>query len=153
MDRENSDQRVAWMLALVHHWYGQPDNHEQPHTRLSAPRHITAVAGQFDTPADSDNDPVAALAGAVATLALGCAKYRAIFLVFALLIAQTRAPRFRHPVSAESLYQCTSRAFSVLPGLFSWLCQISHLLTGKSLFFGSLRVSVPLWFNCPLLAS
>lgn len=129
MDNENSDRRVAWMLALVHYWYDRHDNEEQPHGWPQAPRHITAIAGQFDTPSGPDNDPVAALARTVSAIAADCAKYRANLLVFVLLIVQIRAPRFGHPLSAVSLYPRASRTFSVLPGIFSWLCQISHLPT------------------------
>lgn len=129
MDMEDSDRRVAWMLTLVRYWYGQPDNEEQPHGWPQAPRHITAIAGRFDAPSDSDNDPVAALAMTVAAIALDRAKYRANLLVFALLIAQNANRRFSYPYSRESLYPRPSRSVATLPVLFSWLCQISHLPT------------------------
>jgi hypothetical protein len=71
------------MLALIQSWHGQL--HDDPiddDWRLS-PRQITAIAGQFDPPRQSSNDPHAALAQYAPALVLLCAINRANALISA----------------------------------------------------------------------
>lgn len=115
----------ALLFLLIAQWAAcSPDrasHDDDPAPWWLTPRQITAIAGQFDAPNRSDNDPTCFLVQVMLILVCLCAKTR----------AKTAIPRSinsKTPISRETHETRTIRDFKAFFGFF-FLCQIEHFPT------------------------
>lgn len=72
----DSDPRVLF-LSLAAQWASHYQDEHNPNPWWLSPRQITAIAGQFNAPTNSENDPIARLVQSALIFVLLCAIYRA----------------------------------------------------------------------------
>jgi hypothetical protein len=110
-----TDAEAALMLALMAQWY-QQNGHDLSPSWWNSPRQITAIAGKFNAPTASNNDPIAGLVQITLIYILFCAISRANQINSSALLCKSGKP----PKSPET------RAVPEFSGFFVFLslCQM-----------------------------
>lgn len=131
MKKTRGDDRLVVLLALTGQWMQYDDRDDQPPEWWLRPRQIDAIAGHFDAPTRSDNDPTGRLAQMALFAVLVCAIYRANLRGILVIPSQIRANPISPGISRQPAPALASPTFFV----FFSLCQINppHTLTGAVL--------------------
>ncbi len=118
MTKTNAE--AALLLALMAQWYANPTDF--PPSWWNSPRQITAIAGQFNAPGNSDNDPIARLVQTTLIYVLLCAIYRANLINSRLLLRK----------SGKSLEIVETRSSVGFSGFF-WVFSVCQMICPPTL--------------------
>ena len=110
MKKAEEGHPEPWVAALIQQW-SQPDKEDLPPTWWNHPRQITAIAGHFDAPTRSDNDPTGRIAQMALFTVLVSAIYRANVRGILVIPSQIRANRFSGTNPRQPALVADSQAF------------------------------------------